>query len=225
MASRRLFLLPGLGADEQLFREIEDVGITVVPVKLPPPTDHETFIEYSSRIGALLQLRPEDWIGGNSFGSLVAADIARRRPVAGLVLIGGALTPTTISLPFRLAALVSRGVPWLLVRPLLENKFLLRLLFGQTGPHHLSLLTDMLARTPSSLLKNGIRLLAQYRPVTQPQCPVFAIHGEHDQLMAPPEVLNCNTVPGAGHALVLTHAAAVREFLRNIVSPELVVKR
>ena len=92
-----LLLLPGLGADERLFSDLGEISLPVVCARLPAPYPYETLTTYALRVAAQLELRPEDWIGGASFGSLVAADIARRRPLAGLVLIGGALSAESLT--------------------------------------------------------------------------------------------------------------------------------
>lgn len=92
----RLVLLPGLGADERLFAGIAIEGVSIETPRLPIPAPNECMLSYSLRVAAGLNLRPEDWLGGASFGSLVATSLARHRPLAGLVLIGGALSSVPI---------------------------------------------------------------------------------------------------------------------------------
>ena len=81
----RLLLLPGLGADERLFAGLGPLGLPVVIHRLPIPQHHESMTRFALRVAAELELRPEDWIGGASFGALVAADIAHDLGPAGAI--------------------------------------------------------------------------------------------------------------------------------------------
>jgi len=214
----RLLLLPGLGADERLFAGLDPIGLPVITHPLPVPRRRENMTRYALRVAADLDLRPEDWIGGSSFGALVAADIARRRPLAGLVLIGGALTGEAIPLPMRLLAALSSRLPFRNWRHLLTRDRLLARAFQPLNPDALQTIRAMLDDTPDTMLKEGARLLASYRPAIPVLCPVMAIHGREDRLMRAPAVPSCIRVDGAGHALVLTHASTVSEFLRQALT-------
>jgi pimeloyl-ACP methyl ester carboxylesterase len=213
----RLFLLPGLGADERMFDGLDLACAKVVPVRLPPPRARESMPRYSSRVAAGLGLRPEDWVGGSSFGSLVAADIARRRPLRGLVLIGGGLSTASFVWPLRWLGLLGRVLPITRLHPLLATPAAFRFAFGPLSARHMRLLNDMMIAAPDALLREGMRLAMGYRPAIPVLCPVHAIHGERDRLMRPPPVANCRVVPGAGHALPQTHQLEVVDFLRGLV--------
>jgi pimeloyl-ACP methyl ester carboxylesterase len=73
----------------------------------------------------------------------------------------------------------------------------------------------MLRETPPALLQQGGRLIREYRPEEPPPCPIFAIHGGRDRVMAPPAVGDCRILPGAGHGLVMTHPAEVADLVRR----------
>lgn len=213
----RLLLFPGLGADERMFGGLDLACAEVVPVRLPPPQTRESMTRYALRVAAGLGLRPEDWVGGSSFGGLVAADIARRRPVRGLVLIGGALSAASLVRPLRWLGRIGRLLPIRRLHPSLATRTTLQFAFGPLSAPHMHLLNDMMIATPMALLREGARLAVGYRPAIPVLCPVHAIHGERDRLMRPPPVTNCRIVPNAGHALALTHRHEVAEFLRGLV--------
>jgi hypothetical protein len=79
-------------------------------------------------------------------------------------------------------------------------------------------LTDMAAATPAALWREGARLATGYFPHIPVLCPVRAIHGAADRIMRPPPIDGCRLVPAAGHALALTHAPEVTDFLREVLS-------
>lgn len=213
----RLILLHGLGADERLFEGLGELCLPVVCPRLPLPLPRESLTAYALRVAAGIELRPEDWIGGASFGGLLAADIARRRPVAGLVLIGGALTSETVTSVPRWLGRAAPLLPARLVRPWLARPAMLSLAFAPAGAPQLRRLGEMLAATPDAMLRRGGRLVTGYFPRTPVLCPVHAIHGGADRLMRAPPLPRCRIVPRAGHALALTHAAEVTAFLREIL--------
>lgn len=212
----RLFLLPGLGADERLFSQLGELCMPIRSMRPPVPTVHESMAAYALRVAAQIDLRPEDWIGGCSFGGLVAADIARHRPVSGLVLIGGALTSETVMPLARWLAPLARFVPLRPLRSLISTRAGLALLFGPLTDMHQRLLTEMLAATTDAMLRAGMHLVTSHFPRFPVLCPVHAIHGGIDRLMRPP-LSGCRLVPNAGHALPLTHPAEVTTFLREIL--------
>jgi surfactin synthase thioesterase subunit len=216
--SARLLLLPGLGADERLFSRLGELCVPAVPARLPLPAADEAFTAYALRVAAQLDLRPEDWIGGCSFGSLVAADIARRRPVAGLVLIGGALSSAALAPPLRSLIRLAGPLPWGRLHPLVAHPLALRLAFGKLNAGVIDLLAAMAADTPVPMLRAGARFLADYHPRIPVLCPVHAIHGCRDRLLRPPPLPDCRMVAGAGHAIALSDPQPVTAFLNEIIS-------
>jgi len=211
----RLVLLPGLGADERLFSSIQVPGVTVQTPRLLVPGPNESMLSYSLRTAQALNLRPEDWLGGASFGSLVAADIARHRPLAGLVLIGGGLSSSTIPRTLRLFGVLSAFLPARALLAFFSRPEFFEKAFAPMRPEHAGDLVEMLATTPQKLLRSGGRLAVGYFSALKPLCPVHAIHGALDRVMRPPAVSGCRVLSDAGHALSLTHTKEVNDFLRE----------
>lgn len=215
--SARLLLLPGLGADARLFSRLGKLCVPVVTARLPQPETSETFIVYSLRVAAGLDLRPEDWIGGCSFGSLVAADIARRRPVTGLVLIGGGLDSSAVIAPVAWLGRLAARLPRAALQALLAWPTLYKLGFGGLDAHSAGTITTMASETPAAMWRHGVRLLLGYRPRIPVLCPVHAIHGGEDRLMRAPQLSQCRKIEGAGHALALSHPREVTAFLNEVI--------
>lgn len=213
----RLFLLPGLGADERMFETLGAPGLSLTPARLPVPEPDEPMPAYSLRVAARLQLRPEDWLGGASFGGLVAADIARRRPLGGLVLIGGALNSNALTGPAPLLGKLVRFMPLSPLRALLSTPTGLSVAFGPLAAPQARLLTDMLAATPDGMLREGGRLATGYFPGIPPLCRAHAIHGARDRLMRPPALPGCRMIADGGHGIAITHAREVSAFLQEIL--------
>ena len=175
-------------------------------------------VDYGLRVAAQIDLRPEDWIGGSSLGGLVAADIARHRPVSGLILIGGALTSETVVPLAKWIAPLARLLPLRPLRSLICTRAGLAFLFGPLTNSHQRLFADMLATTTDAMLRAGALLATSHCPTSPVLCRVHAIHGGNDRLMRPP-LSDCRLVSNAGHALALTHPLEVTGFLRETLCP------
>ncbi len=215
--SARLLLLPGLGADARLFSRLGTLCVPVVAARLPAPDADESFIAYAVRVAAGLDLRPEDWIGGCSFGSLVAADIARRRPVAGLVLIGGGLSASAVSAPIAWLGRLTGYLPSAALQALLAWPAVYRMAFGRLDADATGTISAMAQETPAAMWRLGVRLILGYRPRIPVLCPVHAIHGDRDRLMQAPLLPQCRRIAGAGHALALSHPREVTAFLNEVI--------
>jgi pimeloyl-ACP methyl ester carboxylesterase len=210
----QLHLLPGLGADARLFASLGELCIPIRSACLPVPAAHESMAAYALRVATQIDVRPDDWIGGSSFGALVAAEIVRHRPISGLILIGGALTSETVAPLAQWLAPLARFLPLRPFRSLISTRTGLTLLFGPHTDIDQRLLVEMLVATPDAMLRAGAHLATSHFPKQPVRCPVHAIHGSTDRLMRPP-LSGCRLVPNAGHALALTHPHEVTSFLRE----------
>ncbi|MBE0596292.1 MAG: hypothetical protein IH614_03375 [Desulfuromonadales bacterium] len=211
----RLILWPGLGADERMFTRIQSAPPLITPRHLLPRRG-EDLPAFARRSADALGIEAGDVIGGSSFGGVVAAAIARQRPVRALVLIGGALDAGGLR-PIPGEQMVRRLPPFM-VRPLLRSERALQHVFAPEGPEVYELARRMLNETPDDLLLYGGRMLIAFRPAQSVGCPVFALHGGRDPVMSPPPIPDCRLVAEAGHGLAWTHAAEVTAFLRQVWS-------
>ncbi|MHB8455263.1 MAG: alpha/beta fold hydrolase [Acidiferrobacterales bacterium] len=220
MSALRLILFPGLGADGRMFSGLGYPCRALETPSLAVPARTETMEQYARRVADASNIIASDYIGGCSFGGLVASAIARERPVAGLVLIASAassamITPRTTRLTQFSALIPDRAFP-----ALLTSKVFLKAVFGPLTGSQVELARLMLAQTPREMILNGMRLASSYLPADPPICPVYALHGSRDNVMRPPQVPGCRIVPDAGHGLAVTHPELTTEFLRGILCRE-----
>lgn len=215
-SGRRLVLFPGLAADERMYQGLGALSWTLVTPRLLIPRRHEQMADYARRHIESYGLGPRDVVGGCSFGSLLAGEICRQQPMAGLVLLSGALSSAAL---VRQSHRLQRLAPWVpfgLLRSLLASAPFMRAVFGEADPAQLELGRRMLRQTPKALLLEGGRLAASYRPHGELACPVFALHGAADRVFRPPQFAGLVLVPDAGHGMVVSHADEVTAFLRRV---------
>jgi len=217
MTAPRLILFPGLGADGRMFVHLGDVGCALSTPALPIPLHAESMDLYARRIADTMHVDAGDYVGGCSFGALVASAIARQRPVAGLVLIAGAISSATVAGPAHWLTRIAAWSPDAMLRALLSSQTFLTRTFGPLTRPQMELARAMLAQTPRDMFITGARLATSYFPAGLPGCPVYALHGSQDRVMRPPAVPGCRLVSGAGHALPVTHPQETTQFVREIL--------
>jgi len=212
----RLILWPGLAADERMYQRLGESGWQLETPRFPLPERGEVLPAFARRCADLLQVGPQDMVGGCSFGGMVAAEIARQRPVRGLVLLAGALDSATLPVSMRALGQLPKLLPLSWLRRFFASEFNLRRFFGEQDLEGYALAREMLATTPDPLLREGGRMAVSQKGRPVPAVPVFALHGAEDRVMAPPPVAQLQLVAGAGHGLVFSHAGTVTHFLRDL---------
>ncbi|MDT8424163.1 MAG: alpha/beta hydrolase [Desulfuromonadales bacterium] len=215
MSHSRLILLPGLAADERMYAPLRATGIDVETPRLLIPFDGEVLGDYAGRTAAELDVGAHDIIGGSSFGGLVAATIARQRPVAGLVLIGSTFGASGLGSAGRLFGGLLHLLPFALVGRVLTSDKAMARMFGIGAREDFAIARTMFYDTPRQLIDQGSWMLRNCRETTPPDCPVFAIHGALDRVLSPPPV-DCTIIPDAGHGLPFTHPRQLADFLRTV---------
>ena len=212
----RLILLPGLGADERMFQGLGETGFSIERVRLPDPAAGSSLSAYAAGICDALSIGPGDWVGGCSFGSMVATEIARQTPVAAVVLLAGATDSSSLPAGGRRMGRLLQRLPVRWFRALAGSDLFLNLSFNRPGPELLPVLKAMLQDTSDCLLKEGFRLAGTSFNPRLPACPVYALHGGKDRVLKTPKLDGVRIIADAGHALVGTHGEAVTAFLADL---------
>ncbi|MCB0397263.1 MAG: hypothetical protein KDD36_11445 [Flavobacteriales bacterium] len=95
ITSTKLYLISGLGADSRLYSRLQLPGLDVQFIEWLVPSDDETMNHYARRMAECITADPgEFYLGGTSFGGMVATEIAKFHSPAKLMLIPGPGTHT-----------------------------------------------------------------------------------------------------------------------------------
>jgi pimeloyl-ACP methyl ester carboxylesterase len=215
--SPTIVLLPGLGADRRLFRwQCEAMPGIVVP-PWPDPAPDDSLATFAKRLAASIPASRSLYLGGSSFGGMVALELAALLRPKGVILIGSCTHPSSIAPIARRLMPLAKALP---VRAFHPRRWSLPLIlpkFGCLTPENRQLFVEMALTTPGSFLKWGIEAMLSWspRPVA---APIHQIHGSADRLIPLPCVRRDRVVSGGGHLLPLTHPREVNRFLAEVVS-------
>jgi pimeloyl-ACP methyl ester carboxylesterase len=211
-----LILLSGMGADGRLFDQQRPRFANLIT---PHWIDHlpgDSLASYAERMAGQLDPGCACYVGGVSFGGMVALEMARHLDAKACFLIGSIRSSQELPLRFRvlepLAGLVPEvfgGVPVWAAKTL--GPFAEPLL----GPARRSMLRQLADTRGRFLHWAGSAVLGWNPDPNDPAMPIHQLHGDRDYVLphrlTRPDVL----VRGGGHLLPLSHPQAVNDFLEQ----------
>ncbi|MFD1873598.1 alpha/beta hydrolase [Hymenobacter bucti] len=210
------YLIPGLGADERVFRGLSLPGPAVVLHWLAPQSPTEPLRQYAARLAEAVPLDQACWLVGVSFGGLLALEVGRLRSLARVVLISSLADANQLPplLKMGRATQLYRLVPFgLLPRlPRLAQWF-----FGARNGREYRLLARILRDTDPVFARWATRQLLHWDSTGVPRA--VRLHGTHDRLLPPGRSPIDYALPGAGHFMIVSHAATLSRLLGELARP------
>ncbi len=211
-----LILLPGMGGDARMFRpQLAALANATVPAWIEPQRG-EGLAAYAARMARAVDPGGACFVGGSSFGGMVAVEMVRHLAAArACFLIGSIRSPREFPLRIRFLrpwlGRVAGRVPDL--APACAKA--LRLILPPRLATATRSMLEQLADTDRPFFRWAAMAALRWEPSPEPLAvPIAHIHGDRDRILphrlTRPDVL----VRGAGHLLSMTHAEEVNEFLR-----------
>lgn len=209
-----ILLLPGLGLDERLYasQKIEFPQLSVPPWLTP--RWFESLTEYGRRMAESVNPGGPCFVGGMSFGGMVAWEMSRHLDCRGCFLI------STIRSPQELPYLARFLAPWAWILPprsdLLGAAAGTAMLWtvGRVFPPKWRQFCVHLSKTRAPILPWACRAVVSWKP-SPVTCPVYQIHGDFDPLLPHGHTQPDVVIPRGGHLLPLTHPFAINDLLRR----------
>ncbi len=210
----KLIMLSGMGADERVFAGQASAIPELVVAPWIAPAPRESLPSYAHRLAKRIDPGKPCFIGGASFGGFVALEMIQHLNPIACFLIGSVRSPA--ELPRRITLL--RTLPFACGAFLFEAGSLLSKLAlasgGALSSEHTKALLGQLSDSDASFLRWACHAVLEWQdPPRTGITPIHHIHGQQDVVL-PPELTRPDViVPGAGHALSLSHPQAVTDFL------------
>ena len=199
-----------------MFRGLRLPGPAVVLRWLPPQSPTEPLRHYAARLAEAVPLAQSCWLVGVSFGGLLALEVGRLRPLARIVLISSLAATSQLPPLLKLGRVTRlyRLVPFgLLSRlPRLAQWF-----FGARNGREYRLLARILRDTDPVFARWATRQLLHWDSTGVPGA--VRLHGTHDRLLPPGRAHLDYALPGAGHFMIVSHAAALSRILQALAAP------
>ncbi len=206
------YLFSGLGADHRAFGALEFPG-EVKHVVWIPPLSGEPMAEYAKRMAAQITASCPILVG-LSFGGMMALEVSRHLPTAGLVLISSAKSKAEIPHSYLwMGALgVHRLIPDAQVK---KANRLLYWLFGAETPSERKLLAAILADTDPMFFRWAINSISAWQNSYIPPNAIH-IHCTADRILPLQFVKADYVIQGETHFMAINRAKEISEIIRNI---------
>ncbi len=222
----RIVLFPGLGADARMFeRQKRFFGNDLeCPDWLEPEPD-EALDDYTKRWAEQLHPEPDDtrplFLGGVSFGGMIALEMARHLRPEAVILIGSCRSKLAKPDRWQVARKVGACIPQtLLGRTLRAAGGLWIAWLDQMDAPHRALMMRMAADTDAYRLRWGGYACADWTfdPRSETDFPpIYQIHGGRDAIIPLHRGDPDTILPNGRHVLVFSHPETVNRYIMDIV--------
>lgn len=212
-AALRLILFPGLGADARMYEPQRAAFPGLEVPRWLEPRRRETLADFARRMSERIDPAGPLFLGGSSFGGMVALEAARFLNPRAVFLIGSCRSPRSVPWSFRAAARVGRFAPGPVLRMIHGLNSRSTWMFGDLNPQQHAMMVAMMRDADPAFIQWGGHALTRWAGAGEPAAPVHHIHGGDDRIMPCRLVRPDVIIPGAGHLLNVTHADEVNRFI------------
>lgn len=214
----RLYLLPGLGADPRMYRNLDcGDGVEVIALDWIPVGGAKNLGEYAAALHAHYALELPYYLGGVSLGGMIAQEWARLAPPLGLVLISTAVTRDDMAPLIRMAA--SAGIGPALRKPLLKAAAIIGDRFTLKTPEGRTLFLDMLEKSDPDFMHFGARAVLDWQPpgIDVPHC---RIHGTADRVFPCDSNGHATLIKGGNHFMIFERGREIGKEIGRFLKGE-----
>jgi pimeloyl-ACP methyl ester carboxylesterase len=213
----KVYLIPGLGADSRLFKNILlPAGYNVVLIDWFIPNKTDTLISYSQNIVSQYNISVNSIVIGVSLGGMISVEIAKQLKLDKVILISSIKTNSEAPWYFKFfrSLPVYKAIPGKLMTHL---GFLVKPMFGQMSPGDLGLFKSMLQNSSPIFLKWAMRAALYWKNDVE-FSNLYHIIGNKDLVFPYQNIKNPTAViKGGTHIMVFDKAAEINVLLADIL--------
>lgn len=213
----RLIMLPGMGTQARLLEPQRRAFPTLQTPDWIACRHGESLGEYARRLLETVDPTPPVYLGGVSFGGMLALEMAAHCKAEAVLLIGSARSGLQVPGHFRTTARVGRRMPmWMMA---LLPRTLIRLHFAwreRLNREQIALLRRATQGVDRELFRWTGDAIARWHFDRDPGCPVYQLHGRRDWILKPPpRGEGVELIEEGRHMINLTHVGRVNAFIHR----------
>jgi len=216
----RLVCLAALGGDERLFEPQRRAFPHLECLPWIEPLAGETLESFGRRMAEAYPLEGRYFLGGVSFGGMVALEMARYLEPQAVFLIGSCRSGSAVPWYLRMFEFLFRPVPMMILDPVFRFGINVRVRTIRDGDEAGKIFSEMVRETSLSFIRWGGRAVTGWNFDSDLNCPVFHIHGGGDRIIPLRLVHPDKVVPGAGHLVNLIFPEEVNKYLLEKMNSE-----
>lgn len=210
---KTIYLIPGVGANDKIFQNLDLKGYDVVHIKWPKHKKTETVQSYVKKLIPQIKKDTQPILVGMSFGGIVAVELAKLIKPEKTIIISS--IKTYHERPLKLMFLNSIKFHRLISgRLVLKFRFWLQLLLGSLNRHDFELIEEMLKDINVEFNEWAVDQVIHWRNEEIPENLVH-IHGTDDKIFPGYYVQNAQWIKGGTHFMVVNRAKEISKILRR----------
>ncbi len=211
-----LLLFPAIGTDGRIFDCLRPSFPELMTPTLIPPERYESLADYAARLANQLPIVGPCWLGGLSFGGMLALEVSRHVNAKAVCLLASIRNSEELSPGWKaLRPLVG----WLPRRADLVARSLARVVNSTSLwaiPQRFHPLVRHLSQIEEPHLPWALRAIGSWKPAPFPEnLPIFHLHGDRDPILPIKWTTPTMVLPQAGHLLPLVRPLEVIHFLEQ----------
>lgn len=211
----KVFLIPGLGADERIFQYIDLQGHEIIPVKWIDPEKQDNLSTYAQKLIGHYSITPGSIVIGNSLGGMLAIEIARKVILDKAILISSIKTSDEAPLSFKWY----RYLPFYKLIPaswLNHTGFIVKKVMGRMSVHHQEVFVSMLKETSPKFIKWALGAILRWdNQIIPPN--VYHITGDKDKIFPYKRIKGATIIKGGTHIMIYNKAKQINSWLKEIL--------
>jgi pimeloyl-ACP methyl ester carboxylesterase len=215
IATKNIYCISGLGADERAFERLSINGCSLHHVKWIAPLVNETLSSYAVRMSVQVKEKNPVLLG-LSFGGMIAVEIAREVAVEKLILISSVKTSNEIPGWMRMAGMLRLHK----FIPIKANRFTEKADDRRMGIETIeekNFVDHYRKKADPKYIDWAIDQILNWRNSWVPE-NTFHIHGEHDRMFPIRNIQPTHIIKKGTHIMILNRAEEISACIEQIVS-------
>lgn len=211
----KVYLIPGLAADERVFRHIHlPPNFEAVYLRWLPPIINETLPHYALRMAGQINTSEPFSLIGLSFGGMIATEIARNFSARQIILISS--IPSAGHLPhyYKLAGRLK--LHRLLPITFIKKAALLKRHFTKESIEDKNMLRCMIRDSDAIFIRWALQAVLAWENTLIPQ-NLFHLHGTKDEILPTRYTRPTHLIPRGGHLMIMNRSEEINSFLEEVL--------
>lgn len=213
MTGKTIYLIPGVGANDKIFQNLDLQGYDVVHIKWPKHSRKESIQAYVKKLLPQIKKDTRPILIGMSFGGIVATELAKLIKPEKTILIS--TIKTYHERPFKIMFMNSVKFHRLIPGKLVINlRFWLKLVLGQLSRHDYQLIEEMIQEVDIDFNEWAVDQVIHWKNEEVP-ANVVHIHGTRDWIFPKHYIQDCHWIKGGTHFMVVNRAKEINRIIRR----------
>ncbi|RYZ97264.1 MAG: alpha/beta hydrolase [Sphingobacteriaceae bacterium] len=212
----RIFLIPGLGADCRIYKNIDLTGHEVIQVNWIAPILNCTLEEYAQIIIDQYHITKDSVVIGNSMGGMIAVEIAKKASPEKTIIISSIKISDEAPWYFSLF----RAIPVYKIIPgklFTSMGFIVKPMFGYMSNKDAALFIDMLENTSPVFAKWAMGAILNWKNTVVP-ANLYHITGNKDLLFPFKNIRHAQIIEGGTHIMIFDKGHEINKLLNDIIN-------